>query len=757
MVICCATAWFLAACSNEYDIPGGQTGTDGNSIILDISSGALPVSRATVPAEGAEVAVSHIDVLIFDDAEKKVWSDRVSAPANKTGKITLAAKRENFDPNAEYWVYLIANSTHAKGDFDNLANLNGLKVMTQEDENIHMTGLAGEGLDLPETFLMDGIAYPEGSTEPTVAAPVILYNGTKAEDTQLAVTLRRAAAKVVVTITKGPDVTFDNSPQAYGAGYYLRNMPYTTSVIAGVNGEAKLDNTDKTSGAYFNWAAEKITVTAYMYAHAWADQSSLEKEVRLVMNIPMTYSKDADPQLREDNYYQIPVCEDKVLNRNTCYMVTATVNAPGAENPSTPVTLTDVGYTVEDWAEEMIKVGGEDGRPAYLTLNEYDLEMHNIEDDNTSLMFTSSSAVYADITSVYYYDKFGQKQTLEKIPDSTDEFGTASTYRPTWTNRCTVKVTPDEGLNGKLDVSSTLPENNTIRYIEVKVTNDEGIERIVTIEQYPLTYITNVEGWYSYRDDFVSTASDGTSGVTTWELLAGKKINKGTAYSATQVPYDNNDAWRCGCSWNDNTKTWSYSKAGTGFFGSKVAYNFNTSTGLSDIEYARWTESRSGGGTNQSPYRYTYNTSYSSVSLNNHRMYHVVITASSGDYTLGRPRITGGKTDPELDNAQLVSPSFMLASQLGAVKTMPDLNGAAEHCERYVEVSRDGRVYDDWRLPTKAEIMIIYKYQNDSDAMDEVLSGDRYWSASGRVLKPGVASSSDSAIRCIRDAYDDKK
>lgn len=734
MVICCAAAWFLAACSNEYDIPGGQTERDGNSIILDISSGALPVSRATVPAEGAEVAVSHIDVLIFNENKDKVWSDRVSAPANKTGKITLAAKRENFTPvNSKYWVYLIANSTHAEADFESLADLDGLRAMTQEDRNIHMTGLTGEDVDLPETFLMDGIAYPEGSTEPEPAAvaPVVLYNGSKAEDTQLAVTLRRAAAKVVVTINKGDDVTFDNSPQAHEAGYYLRNMPYTTSVIAGVGGEAKLDDTGKTSGAYFNWTAEKITVTAYMYAHAW-EQSSLEKEVRLVVNIPMTYSKDADPQLRPSNYYQIPVCSGKVLNRNTCYMVTATVNAPGAENPSNPVTLTDVKYAVEEWVDEMIEVGGEDGRPAYLTLNEYDLEMHNMENDNTSLMFTSSSAVHVDITSVYYYDKLGQKKTLEKkYPDNENnyEWGVKTvttgggwwdpTETITWSNECEIRIIPDEGINGKLDVHSTLPENNTIRYIEVKITNDEDIERIVTIEQYPLEYITNIQGWYSYRSDF---------GGTTWENKGNRNVSASN--------------------YNTTTKKWSYyqSNGSTYFFSSKVATKKDD--GSSDIKFYTWDASSS------SP-----TPSYNNVfGINNARMYHIRITATSGDYTLGKPRITGGITDPGKDNAQMVSPSFMLASQLGAVysdKLTGEVEGAASHCKEYVEVAEDGTVYDDWRLPTEAELLIIKKFQTTSDAMDKVLTGNYYYAANGAIRIDG--GSNGTAIRCIRDAYDDKK
>ena len=106
MMICCAAAWLLAACSKDDDLPGGQTGGNGNSIILDISSGALPVSRATVPAEGAEVAVSHIDVLIFNDTDEKtkVWSDRVNASANETGRITLPVKRSSFTENERYCI-----------------------------------------------------------------------------------------------------------------------------------------------------------------------------------------------------------------------------------------------------------------------------------------------------------------------------------------------------------------------------------------------------------------------------------------------------------------------------------------------------------------------------------------------------------------------------------------------------------------------------------------------------------------------------
>ena len=783
-IIACCAVLFFTACDKEYDIPGGNATGDGNSIILDLSSGSLPISRAVnTEATGAEVRVSHIDVLIFDENGSKKHHERIGGSDTGNGTIVLSAKRSDFEVNAGYEVYLIANSTadvsvFAADDFD----MTKLRQLEQTDRDIHMTGCP-EAENVPQAFLMDGMAHLDGST----ATEVILNDGNMSNDTKLKATLRRAAAKLVIKINKGQFVEFDNSIS--GAGYYLRNSPYSTSVLTGVNAEAALRTTVMTSNDYFKWTQDTedgpytlITVTAYAYAHSWDNASSLEKETRLIVNIPMStilhneqgdYVDESgavvdDPVKvpHENNYYQIPVCEGTALERNTCYEVSLALNVPGGTDPSEPVELGPIDYSVREWDEQTIDIGGETDRPEYLTLNEEEFEMHNIDKDYTTLQFSSSSEVKAEITKVYYINKFGQEQTLEKrYPDNPDSdvWGVKTTTSSgwpweeettTWSNLCKIRITPDKGISGSIDVFSDVPENNAVRYIEFTVTNETGQSRSVTVAQYPLTYITNVEGHYSYRDDFKSEASDGTSGVTTWLLLAGKSINKGTEYASAQVPYDDRDAWRCACSWENNS--WSYTKNGSNdqFFGSKVAQDFNTTSGLSSIRYANWTERRSW----WRPYTYTYNTTTTSISgLNNHRMYHVQITASSGEYTLGRPRLDeNGYTDDGPDNAELVSPSFMLASQLGAVLAIDAREGAAQHCKHYVEVTRDGTVYDDWRLPTEAEINIIYKFQNDSEVMDEVLSGNRYWSASDLVLKPGVSDSSDRAIRCIRDAYDDK-
>lgn len=731
IVFCCLAACCFTACDHEDIFRQTETEGDGNSIILNLASGKLPLTRANVEANGAEIAVSHLDVLIFNQDGTKVWHERVDGIKDGKDKITLSAQRSTFDENESYWVYLIANSTADVSIFeDENFTLTSLNALKQEDKDIHMTGLAS-ATGVPQTFLMDGVAYPKGEQEPATVKMVVLNSGDKTNDTELQTVLRRAAAKIVVNIKSGEHVQFDNGPQTYHAGYYLRNMPYSTSVIKPAmmdKDDAELMTPELNNGGYFKWTPSVITVTAYAYAHVWDNASTLEKEVRLIVNIPMNYLPDNATEWKflDNSYYQIPVSTKKELNRNTCYEVNVTVDAPGGSNPSKPVLLKDISYSVRDWDEERINVGGDTDRPAYLTLNEYEMEMHNMADDNTTLEFASSSEVTATIDRVYYIDKFGQEKELTQITNgSADEWGEniGSDYRPNWKNRCIIKITPDENITGKIQVHGDVPGNNAVRYIIFTVENEEGIKREVKVAQYPLEYITNIQGWYSYRSDF---------GGTTWENYRDPSQKRVSAYN-----YDSR---------ND---TWSYSATRYGndyIFTSKVAEEIETGSnrGKSSISY------------------YYYNRWQTSLSTNeiwnagNARMYHVQIMASSGDYTLGQPRITNGKTDPGEDNAELVSPSFMIASQLGAVFSISDEEMAASHCREYVEVAQDGTVYDDWRLPTRAELEIIMEFQyKENAAMDEVLAGPSYWSASGLVYN-NKGSGTAKTIRCIRDAYDKK-
>lgn len=713
----CMTLLLLAAC--EADNAPFENNADGsNCVILNLEASSVPI-RATVEGNDKENAVDHIDVFVFKtDTDNTLFHyERLQLTAANAGKAALTKKRSEFDIDAFYKVYIVANSTIT--DFATVKSLDDLKGKIQEDKAIHLTGLDNLQ-NVPQYFLMDGIAKASSTSADNT---VILNDGMLANNTELEVDLKRAAAKIIVHMKKGTQVQFSTKPGQDGALYYMRNLPYSSTVLSGVGNDAKLRTSQPISTKYFDWKTEEITITAYAYAHHW-ENGSLEKEPRLIVNIPLTYTPK-DPQSKAEiltnSYYQIPVSRDQLLERNTCYETTVTINAPGGSDPSEPLKLEPINYTVNEWIGKPINIGGEIVNLAYLTLNKYDMEMHNLTDDNT-LEFASSSNVKAKITKVWYIDKFGQEKTLSQVRTNSNQWSESNGK-----NLCEITITPDENITGNIHVHGTVPENNTIRYITFELTNEDNITRTVTVAQYPLEYITNIQGWYSYRMDF-----------------------EGTNYEKGE-----NSHYTCATSYTKSTDKWSFSTYDyNSFFGSKVAYV--QGNGTSSLKYYY--------------YYYRWSGSWNKIeenlsSLNNARMYHVRITATSGEYTLGRPRMIDGKTDGGKDNEVLVSPSFMIASQLGAVNSnaCKSVEMAASHCKQYVETYKDkeGKVHHvkGWRLPTKAEVAIIMKFQKKEDAIDVVLSGNQYWCASGCVKTSTgeIIPSTGSPVRCIRDAYDIEK
>jgi hypothetical protein len=124
--------------------------------------------------------------------------------------------------------------------------------------------------------------------------------------------------------------------------------------------------------------------------------------------------------------------------------------------------------------------------------------------------------------------------------------------------------------------------------------------------------------------------------------------------------------------------------------------------------------------------------------LTNNHMYVIQISKAGIDKN-GDPVIIGR---PLLDNNSqsndnVVSPAFMIASQLGAVTsytqyTDDDALAAAIHCRTYMEVGTNGRRFTGWRLPTQAEIKYIVEYQaNDkisgAGVFEDVLKGGHYY------------------------------
>lgn len=741
-----AFALMAAGCQNE-ELGNGTEVTGSGRIVLSLSDGGRELTRAvseadyTTPTE-TERAVTHFDVFVIDDGEDVVYYERATAPA--TGdKMVLSQAKNKFAENTSYTVYVVANckehTAEELGEIKTLTQLKGLEVTTS---NVHVTGLdAPEATDVPSTFMMDGHS-----------AATVLNDGNTTTNKEVSVVLRRAAAKITVILQHGEHTSFlpmTNDVATSGTmSRRVINFARKTSVLQPDN-EADYDNkplftntgystvgieqADQADGT----AAETVAVTVYSYSNDWTNDAAMENESYLLMRIPVTYQEDenAEAETRVNNYYKIPVSGNgnHSLKRNHSYFITATIDGLGGENDETPVTLQPAFFKVQDWVPEEIQIGG-DGQdhPEYLTLSMDTLRINNASTDNT-VLFASSSAIpqsRISVDRVYIINKFGQEQEV--------------------TNHG-VTVTTEAGLNGRVTINSELPENSlSVRYIELTIENADGQEQTLVVEQYPLEYVTNTQGWYSYRDDFVSTSYPEPC---TYVYRGSRNVS---------------------ASWDSRNESWDLSTESSGFFDSKFARNYNENTGLCTISYYQWNNNNNGSNANRG----------SDSDLENAHMYHVQITSTPEgvDYVLGLPKMgADGYTDDGDDNAKIVSPSFMIASQLGAVTTASSVKQAASHCAQYVEVTgaefnsagtevinKDKVVaYHDWRLPTQAELAMIQVYQkNDKNAIDEVLGGERYWAANGIIRTSDGQHVDDidwgwwpkptsAYIRCIRDAYRD--
>lgn len=716
-LICCVAV--VVGCSNDDNIPVAKR-AEGH-IVFNFSTDNS-ATRATVESSSLESAVNHLDIFIFENdgstIPPKMHYERVTTASDRA---VLAKARSSFDAEKRYWVYVLANSTIASSEFDGVETLADLKQLQQQDDLIHLTGLDIAGA--PQSFLMDGVAY-KGAAEPIEPTSLQLYDGNPSANTELAVVLRRAAAKIQVVIKRGQNVEFLSDTE-YLAGYYIHNLPCSSPLLAGVTPDAELRYSDKTNNRYFDWSKDLITVTAYAYSHDFTTGSLMENRTTMVVDIPMRHNGVEYPK----NYYQIPVSKNHKLERNKFYAVTVVVNAPGAEDVSQPLEVEPMIYDTAEWTDVVVSVGGAADMPKYLNVNREQMEMRYVTTDSTTLYYASSSEISIEVTAAYYYNKMGALMNVD----------TATL------NQIKASVEPGE-LSGNITITSPLPTNKTIRYIEFVVTNKDGsTPRPILVEQYPLEYITNIQSWYSYRDDF---KDDGTE-VTTFETPGSRE----TALSL--------EVGTSGSNRNKWTGDYTYHKgsASSGFWRSKVVSNLKQD-GTSQISYYYWDDNN------------TLRTSSANV-INNARMYHIRITSTSNEYKLGNPKLTAdGYTDPSLENALLVSPSFMIASGLGYgdwnTGNLNYLNADSDdfrtvvrdHCSKYVEVYKDPRtgqkvVLDDWRLPTQAELIIIMNYQgtqgSNADAIDYLLSASHYWAAHGRV-ENSKGSGNITGVRCIRDA-----
>ena len=231
---------WVASCTSTLDNEPDTPNRD-NYITLNFQTPGV-MTRAEVEDNECESFMSHLDVVIYEfNSENSSYTpfhyERINVSSTPTGTATISKTKADFAEGVGYRFFVIANSTLKSSAYkDNSGNILAYESfldLDQTDEMIHLTGVDFEinNPHYPQMFLMDGVAYMEVS-EPATAGNIIINDGSTEDDVTLKVTLRRAAAKVQITIKPGENVTFTKELMALSHGYMVRNMPVRTTLSA---------------------------------------------------------------------------------------------------------------------------------------------------------------------------------------------------------------------------------------------------------------------------------------------------------------------------------------------------------------------------------------------------------------------------------------------------------------------------------------------------------------------------------------------
>lgn len=544
------------------------------------------------------------------------------------------------------------------------------------------------------------------------------YQVTKEPTQTIPVNLARAAAKIALTIHV--DV------EGYTAGqakWQLKNYNAKTTIF-GSNTESELKDGEmvETQGG-----SGEYTVTTYSYATQWNDDT---KAPAIYLQVPLTADGNT-----EMNYYKIPVRDPKAtgedakkLNRNTIYTIDAKINNKGGSSEIGYITAGKVVYDVLPWSD-----GGTtdiDANTSYLMVTPKVVYMKNVEED-MSVTYKSSSPVKILSKKVYYIDNEGNTEVYSE--------GYKETFYETVTYTTTEKVWVRDGLFSG-------------HYEDREVEKTE--KKDVPFYPYPTKMeLQNEKDGDNLGGKIVINSPIPKNRFSKYIVLTLKNAEgKEATVKYKQSPLIETQNFFGDYS-SRSKSGWVYRKPN----GERVT------RGLTPSDYeggylAKYYDAGSG-----NIYSFEYGSSYN-LSLTNNRMYIIQVSSTKDSkYNIAHPNIdkTTGYT-----NDEVVSPAFMIASQLGAVQSGTfNQTTAKTHCETYREVKKENDkqvIYDGWRLPTKTEIQFIVDFQKESyknnkgekkQPIKPVLEGANYYTLNKVSVATGYTGweASGTFIRCVRD------
>lgn len=759
-ILAIAGSLALAACSTEE--PQSQVRPADGRIYLQFPTDGSAEAANEGLGSDVESRVETADVFIYD-GEQCLYYERLSIPENAAPVPLSEAVATDFVMGQQYEVRVVANYRDG------------------EDGNVPFP--ADEASWPSRTALSEMIAVTSqlvNSTEATVT-PLLMEGATDAQLNdgtgnlvEVSVPLTRAAVKIVVEVSIGDPVRTEDTAADNPGGYIetsysfyggtlgrLHNAADRVRMVAGNElSLAELDGhlvTTEKWNSYEVVGDDHSTLSFYSYPNDWSGAHTIEQETFVNVDIPVSvrtqrYTADGQPlgeasvEQKAHNYYKVQLnygqdaATNNKLLRNHLYRIRAKLRTLGSSTPEVPVELDpQCTFEILDWQKITIDVNPD--APHFLVLRRKAVKMANTTQDSVYFISTSPLDMATTKTRVieaYYFDDYGQKQQVA-----------AGEFYPT------LSQSDEAGYTGYLKIASATPTNNVPKYIRISVENQQGVTDTLFVEQYPLEYITSELSWYSYLND--GTLGQDGSSCFSWEVKPQRGPQLGDlleSFGYYCIGYGGSDY-----------KFFSKVVLSTSATGKSTMaqyyYRIGAFTWWQDWSLATYDNSNDDAVTKD---------------LTNGQLYTLHLTSTSGQYVMGIPALdSNGYTASDTDNANIVSPQLMTASQLGGTKAWSNADEVRRHCAQYAEKTSNGVVYDDWRLPTRAEIdvMIDLQYRTGS-AVKTLFPAKYYWCADGVYFNsnPNASeydsggsanwgdwykvSSSQPAVRCVRDVKADK-
>jgi len=773
-------------------LPGIFNGADTK--VADTDAGIKKGDLVDARDDLRENFFGSLDVFVKrqDAAESAAWFKQYHLNAGDAGVVIDTEKydsesllnqakqllasnwaEQGYEVGVPYDIYVTANNPHTAAA-SAPASLTALKALQTNSTDIYRYYLnytppttdpmyySNSMYSEKKNFLMDGKI--EGwQVDPSTSEQVF------------DVDLKRAAAKVIVTVKFSDDKTIPMAPEPtpsnpnpepqkdaqgrviYGSireymAFVDRTVgePRWKAVNFNLNGSdiaydgdtlpkdgslLTLDNnfTPFKEGTDPDNTKNSFALVTYTYSVDWSADEG--RAPYILLSVFYTRNSDSD-QLR--SYYRIPVCdESKVtsLDRNNVYIVDVEIASLGSSNESFEAKDEElrIEYHVIPWTEtnmsqEATTVKISDTK--YLTILPTEYILKGDGNESVDMLWYASVSIDDDrivdidpsTLSISYVNYLGNTVDLrgtftKQVRNDSGTLVTATDVNTDGKRDIVITSTAPSGSvaegekvvitltpTGLLRVESEALASRAVKDISFKVylKNATGVEPVtITVRHFPLDNIQSIAGAWSSRWDGVSKTDPATGSWVDWDTHTGS------------------------------------------------TYNDDHYTGKVYIE----AQGRI--------YQMTGRNSYGNTTTNNNNhMYVIQVTSTSDEYVLGKPVITNYQSQD-----QVVSPAFMIASQLGTVLPFQATSAnsaqeAAEHCGKYMEVGMDGTRYVGWRLPTADEIDVIIQYQKTTSSayqktIQPVLTGMYYWALDGNYYTANASAGSQARtpayVRCVRD------